>query len=169
MPRARRDRGPEPSPEVVQALKPFAVVSAVAGALLIALVGLVVLVPLWWAQGQGWTGGDVQGLWLLAPAMFVLLAWASLVGVRMQLRPLAQVVTALRPRFPQAALEVKGRLRRGWGVQVGMGEVRVVAARGQKPRPDLYLVRGEREYRFRDVRKPLPEVEDALREVGLRG
>lgn len=163
---ARRDRGPEPSPEVQRALQPFALVSALAAGTFIGAVGLLFLVPVWLAQGRGWTGGGVEGLGLLAPAMFVLLVWASLLGVRMQLRPLAQVVSALGPRLGAAEMRVHGRLRRGWGVSVALGEVRVVAARGQGARPDLYLVRGEREYRFRDARRPLPELDEALRAVG---
>lgn len=163
---ARRDRGPEPSPEVQRALQPFALISAVAGASFIGAFGLVFLIPLWVAEGRAWSGGGVGGLWLLAPAMFLLLAWASLLGVRMQLRPLGQVASALHQRLggePRAT----GRLRRGWGAQVSLGDVRVVAARGQRARPELYLVRGEREYHFRDVRKPLPEVDEAMRAVGL--
>lgn len=163
----RRDRGPDPDPEVERALQPFAVVSALAAETFIAAVGLLFLLPLWFAQGQGWTGGGVVGLGLLAPAMFVLLVWASLVGIRMQLRPLAQVASALRARLGGPPMEVRGRLRRGWGVSLALGEVRVVAARGQRARPELYLVRGEREYRFRDVRRPLPELDEAMRAVGL--
>lgn len=162
----RRDRGPEPDAEVQRALQPFMVISAIAAGTFIAAMGLVVLVPLWWAQSQGWTGGGVTGLGLLAPVMFLLLVWASLLGVRMQLRPLAQVVSAVRQR-ERGELKVTGRLRRGWGVSVAIGgELRVVAARGQRARPELYLVRGEREYVFRDVRRPWPEVDEALRAVG---
>jgi hypothetical protein len=94
-----------------------------------------------------------------------LLYLASRQGVRYQLRPLAQVCTQVQARLGGEPV-VHGRLRKGWGVSVDVGGVRVVAARGQHAKPDLYLVRGEREYAFRDRRHPLDELDDALRAVG---
>ncbi|HEV8359725.1 MAG TPA: hypothetical protein VGR28_04635 [Candidatus Thermoplasmatota archaeon] len=155
---------------MLDALGPFINVSAAAASLLMTLVGLLFFVPLWLAEGRAWTGGSVQGLWLLAPAMLVLLFASSRVGIRRQLRPLALVAAAVGA-YVGGAPRVRGRLRRGWGATMEfeheLGLVRVVAARGQGTRPDLYLVVGEREYRFRERRAPLPEVPEALRTVGL--
>lgn len=161
-------RPPPLTPEqaaVLQQLGPFINLSALAASLLMSVVGLLFLVPLWLATQRGWTGAGVTGLGILAPAMFLLLYASSRVGIRRQLRPLAEVGAALQPQL--GAPRVRGRLRRGWGAALEFAEARVVAARGQGARPDLYLVRGDREYRFRDAKRPLPEVEEALRAVGL--
>ena len=98
--------------------------------------------------------------------MLLLLYASSRVGIKRQLRPLAEVSAAVRARLG-GELRVRGRLRSGWGAQVECGDVRIVAARGQRVRPELYLVRGEREYRFREVKRPLPEVAEALQAVGF--
>lgn len=160
-------RGPPASREMWRALQPFIGVSALAGTLLIAAVGALFLVPLGYASRQGWSGGGAApGIALAAPAALALLYLASRQGVRHQLRPLAQVCTQAQARLGGEPV-VHGRLRRGWGVSVQLGEVRVVAARGRHARPDLYLVRGEREYRFHDRRNPLDELDEALRALGL--
>jgi hypothetical protein len=158
---------------MLRALAPFIGLSAAAATLVIALFAAAFLVPLAWAQSRGWTGAGqsvLAGVLVLAlPALLVVYA-ASKQGVRRQLRPLAQVGAALRERL-QAEPRVRGRLRKGWGAALEFSldgdTVRAVAARGQRARPELYLVRGAREYRFRDVRDPLPELEEALRAVGL--
>jgi hypothetical protein len=159
-----------PQRAMLDALGPFINVSAAAAALLMTLVGLVFFAPLWWAEGRNWTGAGVQGLWLLAPAMLVLLFLSSRVGIRRQLRPVAMVAAEVGA-VVGAPPRVRGRLRLGWGATVEfeheLGIVRVVAARGQGARPDLYLVVGEREYRFAERRAPLAEVPEALRAVGL--
>lgn len=168
----RREASPE-SRAVERALNPFVSVSAVAASVLMVLVGLLFLVPLGLAERRAWTGGGATlGIALLAPVMFAFLVWASRQGIRRQLRPLAEVGAALLQRIAEGEPRARGRLRRGWGASLelalcGGGALRVVAARGRGSRPDLYLVAGEREYRFRDPRAPLGELDEALRAVGL--
>jgi hypothetical protein len=157
------------SPEqaaMLQRLGPFVNLSALAASLLMTLVGLLFLVPLWLADARAATGGGVEGLGVLALPMFLLLYASSRVGIRRQLRPLAEVGAALAPALGEP--RPRGRLRRGWGAALEFPEgVRVVAARGQGARPDLYLVRGEREFRFREPKRPLGELDEARRALGL--